>query len=203
MTKNRWVNYSFVAMAAILFCSALGLAGQRNSSEHGLNCDDSNMNDRLVSHCEMKEETINAGGTLSVDGKQNGGVSIKGWDQQNILVRYRVQTGALTESDARAMVNEISVRTGGNQIYADGPSNSRERQWSVSYEIFVPRHSDVSLKAHNGGISVADVQGKIEFETYNGGVSLSSLAGSVHGRTTNGAFRSIWSVIDGMATESM
>jgi DUF4097 and DUF4098 domain-containing protein YvlB len=42
------------------------------------------------------------------------------------------------------------------------------------------------LTAHNGGISVSDVRGKINFTTLNGGVSLARLAGSVHGDTTNG-----------------
>jgi DUF4097 and DUF4098 domain-containing protein YvlB len=56
----------------------------------------------------------------------------------------------------------------------------------VSYEILVPRRSDVSVKTHNGGISFSDVRGRIEFEAQNGGVSLQRLAGAVHGRTRNG-----------------
>jgi DUF4097 and DUF4098 domain-containing protein YvlB len=44
----------------------------------------------------------------------------------------------------------------------------------------------LTLKAHNGGIRIADVSGQLEFETTNGGVSLQRLAGNVHGHTTNG-----------------
>lgn len=69
---------------------------------------------------------------------------------------------------------------------ADGPRGDRQESWSVSYEIFVPQKIDLDLKAHNGGIRIADVSGQLEFETTNGGVSLQRLAGNVHGHTTNG-----------------
>jgi DUF4097 and DUF4098 domain-containing protein YvlB len=57
---------------------------------------------------------------------------------------------------------------------------------SVSYEIFVPRHTDLSLEASNGGIAIADVNGRMEFTALNGGVVLKRVAGDVHGSTTNG-----------------
>jgi DUF4097 and DUF4098 domain-containing protein YvlB len=56
----------------------------------------------------------------------------------------------------------------------------------VSYEVFVPRRTDLSLKSHNGGISIHDVRGEITFEAVNGGVTLKRLAGDVRGKTTNG-----------------
>jgi len=162
---------------------------QRDGRDHTMDCNTSNNsygNDRLVSHCEVREETIQSGGSLSVDGKQNGGINIKGWDQNNILVRSKVQTGAPSTSEARELAAEISVRTGGGQVSAEGPTTNRDRQWSVSYEIFVPRQFNLSLKSHNGGISVSDVNGRIEFDALNGGVSLNKLGGNVRGATTNG-----------------
>ena len=63
---------------------------------------------------------------------------------------------------------------------------NRNQNWSVSYEVFVPRSADLTLKTHNGGISIADVRGNIQFDTLNGGVNLKNLAGDVEGRTTNG-----------------
>jgi DUF4097 and DUF4098 domain-containing protein YvlB len=38
----------------------------------------------------------------------------------------------------------------------------------------------------NGGVSIADVVGSLEFKTVNGGVNLKRVGGSVHGQTTNG-----------------
>lgn len=45
---------------------------------------------------------------------------------------------------------------------------------------------DLSLEAHNGGISIAEVYGKIDFKTTNGGVTLRRVGGSVRGGTMNG-----------------
>jgi hypothetical protein len=142
-----------------------------------------------ASFCVVREQTIPAvGGTLTVDGRQNGGVSVKGWDRAEILVKAKVQTWADTDSEAQALANQIQVQTSGAQIRAEGPSNdgSRHLGWAVSFELFVPINSDLSLKAHNGGINVAGVRGRIDFETVNGGVSLRQLAGAVHGQTVNG-----------------
>ena len=50
----------------------------------------------------------------------------------------------------------------------------------------MPRRSDLSLSASNGGIAISDVRGKMEFSAKNGGVSLRRVGGNVHGRTTNG-----------------
>jgi DUF4097 and DUF4098 domain-containing protein YvlB len=57
---------------------------------------------------------------------------------------------------------------------------------SVSYDISVPRNTDLKLNAHNGGISIDSVEGRLGFETMNGGVSLRNVSGDVRGRTTNG-----------------
>ena len=38
----------------------------------------------------------------------------------------------------------------------------------------------------NGGVSIHDVTGNLEFKTVNGGVSLHHVGGYAHGRTTNG-----------------
>ena len=53
-------------------------------------------------------------------------------------------------------------------------------------KFFAPRHSDLSLQAYNGGISIADISGKIEFTGHNGGVVLRRVGGNVRGGTTNG-----------------
>lgn len=52
--------------------------------------------------------------------------------------------------------------------------------------LFAPWRSDLSLETYNGGISISDISGRIEFTGHNGGVSLKRVAGSVRGGTTNG-----------------
>src|SRR5207253_1427731 len=48
------------------------------------------------------------------------------------------------------------------------------------------RQSNLSLKSHNGGISISEVNGRIDFDALNGGVTLNRLGGNVRGNTTNG-----------------
>ena len=155
------------------------------AQDHEMTCDDHWQSDR-ASHCEINEMTIPAMSSLNVDGGVNGGMTVKGWQKNEVLVRARVQTQAETDDRAKAIARQVIIHTGGDRILADGPSTGHHENWSVSYEIFVPQKMDLNLRAHNGGIHIADIRGQIEFETTNGGVSLQRLAGTVHGYTTNG-----------------
>ena len=126
---------------------------------------------------------------VTADGRTNGGISVKGWDRSDMLVRAKVEAWGQTEAEARSLAQQVTVQAAGGNVRADAPDFGRERGWAVSYEIFVPRATDLSLKAHNGGISIADMSGTLEFEAVNGGVSLKRLAGSVHGKTVNGGVK--------------
>ena len=102
-----------------------------------------------------------------------------------MLVRSQVRAEAPTEDQAKDLVRQVLVSTGA-QVRATGPANDREHSWAVSYEIFVPKRFSASLETVNGGVSISDVNGNLEFKTVNGGLSLKHVGGFVHGRTTNG-----------------
>ena len=135
-----------------------------------------------VSFKELREMTLPASGSLAVDGGKNGGIKVKGSQTSEIVVRACIQTWGVTEEAAKAVASNIKISTAGT-VKADAAD---DQNWGVSYEILVPRSTDLNLKAHNGGIAIASVEGRIEFETLNGGVSLMDVAGDVKGRTTNG-----------------
>ena len=90
------------------------------------------------------------------------------------------------EGSAQVVMSQVHVDFSAGQLRASGPENVNNRWYSVSYEVFVPRNADLSLKTHNGGISIADVRGNIQFDALNGGVNLKNLAGDVEGTTKNG-----------------
>jgi DUF4097 and DUF4098 domain-containing protein YvlB len=176
---------------AALLCAALGLAATATlaqGSRYSLSCRDNDdySDDSRGRHCEVKEQTIASTGTLSVDGMQNGGISVKGWDRSEILVRYRIQTQGATQAEADNLASQVRVTTTGGQVRAEGPDTSGRAHWDVGFEIFVPRQTDLSLQTHNGGISISDVRGRVNFEAQNGGVSLKRLGGNVTGETVNG-----------------
>lgn len=134
---------------------------------------------------DLREMTIPASGSLTVDSGKNGGIKVKGSERSDILVRACVQTWGTSEEAARAVASGIRISTG-STIKADGVD---DQNWGVSYEIHAPRNTDLNLRAHNGGISISSVEGRLQFETLNGGVGLSDIAGDVRGRTTNGGVR--------------
>jgi DUF4097 and DUF4098 domain-containing protein YvlB len=199
MPKNNLVRSTVAGiLSSAILCLACGSVGAQRSGredrvkedrakeERGLSCNDNWGGDR-ASHCVIKEQLVAAtGGTITIDGKQNGGVTVKGWDRKEIFVRAKIQTWSETEAEAQTLALQIGIETGGGNIHAEGPENRDRRGWAVSFEVSVPRNSNLSLKAHNGGIGVSDVRGQIEFGTMNGGVSLRRLAGNVKGRTMNG-----------------
>ena len=57
----------------------------------------------------------------------------------------------------------------------------------MSYYVNVPRRFDLDLTAHNGGLSVAGVSGKLALDTHNGSVALVAVGGDVRAHTQNGS----------------
>ena len=172
-------------------CLALAPAGAQmhDNQARTLQCDGQRGDRRLAAFCEMREQTLPAAARLAVDGGQNGGLTVKGWSRGDVLVRARVQAQAETEAGARALAGQVRIETPSGQVRASGPLSQGREHWSVTYEIFVPQRTGLSLQAHNGGVSISDVRGDIDFETTNGGVTLTRLAGNVRGHTTNGGVR--------------
>jgi hypothetical protein len=137
--------------------------------------------------CKITEKTIAAvSGVLNIDGRTNGGITVIGANRRDILVRAMVQANARTESRAQALVDEIVLHMDGGRIYAEGPDTRNREGWSVEYEVEVPAHSDLNLRAYNGGIEVGGVTGTLRMETLNGGIHLDAVGGDVVAETTNG-----------------
>ena len=186
----RFLGRTLLIASLVTFTGVAAFAQKEKDKDkdRSMTCRQNNWyNDRLVGNCEIREQTLApSGGTIAIDGRQNGGVNIKGWDQHQVLVRARVQTGAPTEAEAVELGRQIRIETSGAKIYASGPENRKDYHWDVSYEVFVPRRSDLSLETKNGGIAIADVNGRIDFNALNGGVVLKRVGGAVRGSTTNG-----------------
>jgi len=181
---KKYFNYVLLAFTIVGLAATVGVAQKKTMGS--MSCRDNWNSDRLQGHCEIKEQTLPAGGPIAVDGGRNGGVSVKGWDRGEILVRTRVQTAAATQGEADQLATQIRIETAGLRIHAEGPEQSDNARWWVSFEVMVPGRSDLSLSANNGGVSIVDVHGKIEFKTTNGGINLMRVGGNVQGDTTNG-----------------
>lgn len=166
--------------------AATSLMAQSGRAEASLKCSDNDGDSDRHRFCEMREFPQPASPRIVADGNKNGGIRVKGWDRSDVLVRARVDVWAPSDQEARTISRQVTIQTAGGNIRADAPDFGRDRGWAVTYEIFVPTRTDLFLKAHNGGISISDVRGTIDFEGLNGGVTLQRLGGKVHGKTVNG-----------------
>jgi hypothetical protein len=185
MVRTVWTTVLVVATV-----SAVSLPAQRGRDrDFGLSQEDWCRDARRSDICEVREETLSNVRVVDLDARGNGGVSVRGWDRPDVHVRARVVVYADSDAEAKQIASEIRLVTTGGRIRAEGPSRDRwwrDRGWSVSFELEVPRSTELTVGATNGGVSVRDVRGRMDLRTVNGGLSLEDVSGDIRGETTNG-----------------
>jgi hypothetical protein len=177
-----------LAALAPLFalCAGSASAQATRASQFLDNCHNNSRNNS-EQFCEVRDFTVAPGASLRVNGRDNGGIAVHGWDRNETKVTAMVQVQAATEAEAAVIAKAIAVNASGAEVAATGPDTRGYREsWSVSYEIWAPRHTDLSLTASNGGVAVDGVDSKMDLETVNGGLSLVDVDGDVRGTTSNG-----------------
>jgi DUF4097 and DUF4098 domain-containing protein YvlB len=174
---------------SLLVLPLASLSAQESDDEWLDNCRDWSYGRRSrAKHCEIRETGLKATRQpLTVDPGNNGGVEIVGWDQDSIAITARIQVNARSEEDAEATARAIRIEAAGASVRASGPGSvGRHQSWSVSFVVYVPRRTDLTLSTSNGPLSVQDVSGRMELSTHNGPLSLSGVGGDVHARAQNG-----------------
>ncbi|MGA7409039.1 MAG: DUF4097 family beta strand repeat-containing protein [Bryobacteraceae bacterium] len=156
------------------------------AAPHTCSANNFHVND-LVSYAETREQHLTPQSTNAIDPGANGSVVVHGWSNNDVLVKACIQTAAGTDSEARALASQVEIARGPGQIKPHGPSSDSHHYWDLSYEVWVPNHSNLEISANNGSISIETVEGKIQFRTLNGSVHLAQVGGDVDGTTTNGS----------------
>jgi hypothetical protein len=187
MMRNSFVLAAALALAATPITPS-AVTSQPPSQQASDWCSANNHSDDRESHAEIREFAVPAAGaTMTVDAAPNGGIRVEGQARADVQVRACVTATGSTVEQARALAQRVEVVATADRVSAEGPQNlGRPESWHVSYRLAVPNRTSLSLRTSNGGISLSDVEGQIEFRTVNGGVSLTRVAGNVRGRTSNG-----------------
>ncbi len=172
----------------LLAAPAARLVAQADDDRWQRRCENGYDGDDTKEHfCEVRHTGFRPGGTrLTIDPDDNGGVEIEGWDRDSVAVTVRVQAGARTEEDARALAEKVRVEAAGSTIRVVGPASGRRESWSVTLIVRVPRRSDLEVETVNGPLAVADVNGTMNLRATNGPITLEHLAGDVRARVQNG-----------------
>lgn len=177
----------YLALVALLMCVTRIASAQQTSATRWLDDCRRNNDGDDERFCETRTSTLPAVKNLSVDGRQNGGIVVHGWDKNQIQVTAVVEARGESDAEARDLARQITISTSDGEIRADGPrSSGRHTSWAVSYEVWVPRETDLRLDAHNGGLSIDNVDARVDMRTTNGGIHVANASGDVRGTTTNG-----------------
>lgn len=152
---------------------------------------------------EMIDRTfdVHPGSRLTLD-NVNGRVTISSWDQPRIRVHADKSASGWDSNDVRTALREMRVDIQG---HADGVSvktTEPDKDFglldlffghhinrSVTYEITVPRMTNLDVETINGRISVSEVTGALKVETTNGKIEMVRCAGTVNAETTNGGIQ--------------
>jgi DUF4097 and DUF4098 domain-containing protein YvlB len=172
--------------AAFALCAAASLAAQFEPDAWLVQCRRHRWNDDSK-YCEIRETGMRpARGALSVDPGPNGGVAILGWDKDSIAITAKIEVQGYSDSEAADVARQIRIDASGTTIRATGPASGRSRHWSVSFDVYVPRRTDLTLATENGPLSIEDVTGTMDLTTQNGPLELSGVGGTVKARVENG-----------------
>lgn len=143
--------------------------------------------DSRARFCEVRDTGFRATrGVITVDPGENGGVRVTGWDRDSVAVTARIQAYAGSDAEARDIARQVRIEISGGAIRAEGPASRRRASWSVSFDVLLPRSSDLEAETVNGPISVAEVKGRMDLRAHNGPLHLESVGGDVRARTVNG-----------------
>lgn len=181
--QNTWARGFIVTALLLMPAATMTPAAQQRQDDDWCREDRGN---REGQYCEVRTYTVAAtAGTLSVEGT-NGGIAVEGQARGDVYVLAKVTANASSQARAQEIAKSVVVNAALDRIDASGPRGGNREGWAVSYRLAVPRALNLSLRTTNGGISVQDVEAKVDFTTTNGGVKLMRVDGSVRGRTTNG-----------------
>lgn len=139
-----------------------------------------------------KEHATSPGKKLDIDLQTGGGISITGWDKNVVFVK-----GYHEGRDAKEAVLETEESAGGVSVKSHFTGSRHYRNGSIRVEINVPRRYNVHLETMGGGVSIEDVEGKMDGKTMGGALTLIRLKGTIDLLTMGGAVTLKNSEVDG------
>jgi beta-lactamase regulating signal transducer with metallopeptidase domain/DUF4097 and DUF4098 domain-containing protein YvlB len=121
------------------------------------------------------------GGTLELDLRTGGGVTITSWDQPQVSVR-----ALLSGRNWRDTRVSLQPSNGNVSLESDFVRSSNNQSTSHHFDIQVPRRYNVRIKSAGGGISIENLSGRFVGNTGGGNITIRKANGEVHLATGGG-----------------
>lgn len=143
---------------------------------------------------EQLDWTLDGTKVSTIDAQtDNGSISLRGSNQDQVLVNAWKKVRAPTEAAAKEFAQQVQIHAERQEdvirIYKEHPIPPPGVNVSVRYEISAPRAIGANFRTNNGSIRIHEIDGAVESVTSNGAIELQGGTGDVNLRTSNGAIR--------------
>ncbi|HCO93655.1 MAG TPA: hypothetical protein DIU00_06855 [Phycisphaerales bacterium] len=122
-----------------------------------------------------------------------GSITITGAETTDCSVIANICGRALTEEEARELAEkvEIKLETTGNTltIRAEKPPNKNRRSVSISYDIVVPKQTNIECASSYGAIKLTNINGNTNGKTSSGSITAENIEGSTDLNTSYGSVK--------------
>lgn len=135
-------------------------------------------------------EPLQPGSSFSAQ-THNGSIKVKGADVTDCNVIATIVAHATTEDAARKLTEQTNVRLEhiGSKLVAkiEAPSPLFNQSVSVSFDVTLPKSTNLKLISHNGTVEITAITGEVDATTHNGDVVTTEVCGTTKLGTHNGS----------------
>ena len=176
--KHRFIPATWLACLVLLTLAVSGCQGRRQASLTGGATDE-----------WSRSYPLSPDGELQIIGA-NGSVDIRGWTGTTVEVRAERIARASSDDAARELLPRIRIREDVSPekivLQTEGLAGIVIGvDVVVNYHVTMPSTARARVRAVNGDVKVADVQGQLVLSSTNGEVVGTNLGGGVDARSVN------------------
>ncbi len=139
----------------------------------------------------VQQQAPLAPGSTVVAQTSLGSVTITGAEVTDCSVVAQIRVQAPTEEEAREIAEQVEIKLEpvGQKltVKAEKPPKKRRRSISISYDITVPKQTNVECTSSYGAIELTNINGEVKGKTSSGSISAENIQGSAQLDTSYGS----------------
>ena len=144
-----------------------------------------------------KTYSVKTGGNLTVV-SEFGTIDIQTADQNNVEIVVTKESKFKLVGGVQEMLEdfELAFEHKDSDVHIEGAFKHGREHWrkqlnrlKIRFLVTVPHQYNVDLDTSSGGISVADLNGKVRARTSGGSLRFGNITGTVWGRTSGGSIK--------------
>jgi DUF4097 and DUF4098 domain-containing protein YvlB len=138
----------------------------------------------------QKQVPLDSGSTVIAQ-TSSGSITITGADVTDCSVVAEIRVRALTEEEAQETAEQVEIilEQVGNTltVKAKKPPKKLKRSISISYDITVPKQTNVECASSYGPVKLSNILGSAKGKSSSGSISAEDIQGSAHLDTSYGS----------------